>query len=60
MTKFRKVLFVCIGLYIFAALSLAHAQNAPGPDGSSMNEHSGQRIQEIYGQLNLTEDQKKQ
>ena len=30
MTKLKKVLFGCIGLYIFATLSLAHAQDAQG------------------------------
>jgi Spy/CpxP family protein refolding chaperone len=59
MTKFKKVLFGFFGLYILAALSLARAEN-PGVDGPSQKWHSGQRIQEIYGQLNLTDDQKKQ
>jgi len=59
MTKFKKVLFGFFGLYVLAALPLAHAEN-PGPDGSSQKWHSGQRIQQIYSQLNLTDDQKKQ
>jgi len=59
MTKLKKILFGVFGLYVFAALSMAHAEN-PGPDGSSQKWHSGQRIQEIYSQLNLTDDQKKQ
>ena len=41
-------------------MSLAHAENAPGAEGPSQKWHSGQRIQEIYSQLNLTDDQKKQ
>ena len=60
MTKFKKVLFGFFGLYILAALSLAQAQNAPGSEGPSPKWHSGQRIQGIYSQLNLTDDQKKQ
>jgi Spy/CpxP family protein refolding chaperone len=59
MTKLKKVLFSCVGFYIFTALPLAHAQN-PGVDGPSQKWQSGQRIQEIYSQLNLTDDQKKQ
>ncbi len=58
MTKFKKVLFAFFGVYLFAALSLAHAEN-PGVNGSSQKWHSGQRAQEIYSQLNLTDEQKK-
>ena len=57
MIKLKKVLFVFFGLYIFAALSLAHAENT-GPE--PRQQAGGQRIQEIYSQLNLTDDQKKQ
>ena len=60
MTKFKKVLFGFFVAYLFALLSLAQAQNASGADGSSQKWHSGQRIQEIYNQLNLTDVQKKQ
>ena len=59
MTKFGKVLFGFVGLCLIAVLPLAHAE-APGTDGPSLKEHSGQHIQEIYSQLNLTDDQKKQ
>jgi Spy/CpxP family protein refolding chaperone len=59
MTKFKKVLLGVFGLYILAAMSLAHAEN-PGDKGPSQKWHSGQRTQEIYSQLNLTDDQKKQ
>ena len=58
MKKFKKVLFSCIGACLFAALPLAHAENS-GPDGSTSMGHYGQRIQEIYNQLDLTDDQKK-
>jgi len=62
MTKLKKVLFGFFGLYVFAAIfpvsCLANAEIS-GPDGSSPKWHSGQRIQEIYSQLNLTDDQKK-
>lgn len=60
MTKFKKALLGVITLVTFAALPLAYAQDASGPDGSAQIRHSGQRIQEIYNQLNLTDDQKKQ
>ncbi len=59
MKEFRKFLFGFLGLYVLAALSLAHAEN-PGPGDSPQSWHSGQRIQEIYNQLNLTFDQTKQ
>lgn len=60
MTKFKRILLGCIGFCIFTALPLVHAQNAPGPGGSNPTGHYKQRIQEIYNQLNLTDDQKKQ
>jgi Spy/CpxP family protein refolding chaperone len=60
MTKVKRVLFGFLGAYLFAVLSLAQAQNVPAAEGSSQKLHSGQRIQEIYSQLNLTDDQKKQ
>jgi Spy/CpxP family protein refolding chaperone len=59
MTKLRKNLLSCIGLYLILTMSLAHAEIvAPDDPGAKM--HAGQRIQEIYSQLNLTDDQKKQ
>jgi periplasmic protein CpxP/Spy len=58
MTKFKKFLFGFYGVYLFAVLPLAHAEN-PGVDGSSQKWHSRQRMQDIYSQLNLTDDQKK-
>jgi protein CpxP len=60
MTLFKKILLGCVGIYMLVALPLAHAQNAPGLDGSSQRMHSGQRVQEIFKQLNLTDDQKNQ
>ena len=57
MIKFKKVLLGCIGLYMFAALPLAGAQNAPVISGPSPQWHSGQGI---FNQLNLTDAQKKQ
>ncbi len=57
MTKFKKVLIGFWGVYVFAALSLAQAQ---GPDSPPEKAHFERRIQEIYDQLNLTDDQKKQ
>jgi Spy/CpxP family protein refolding chaperone len=60
MTKFKKSLFGFLGIYLFAALALAQAQNAPGAQDGSPKWHPGQHIQEIFSQLNLTDDQKKQ
>ena len=45
---------------MLTAVPLAHAQNASATDGSSSKKHTGQYIQEIYKQLDLTDDQKKQ
>jgi Spy/CpxP family protein refolding chaperone len=60
MTKLKKALLGCVGLYIFAALSLVQAQGVPPEESPSAKMHSGEHIQEIYSQLNLTDDQKKQ
>ncbi len=63
MTKSKKILFGFFGVYLFAVifpvLCSANVENS-GFDGPSQKWHSGQRIQEIYSQLNLTDDQKKQ
>ena len=59
--KVRKVLIGFIGIYVFTALCLARAQEGPGPEGfGSPKGHPGERIQEIFNQLNLTDTQKKQ
>ena len=55
MIKFKKVLLVCIGLCIFAAMPPAGAQNTSAPSGLSSQWHTGQRI---FSQLNLTDEQK--
>ena len=47
------------GSLIFLAMPLALALNANAPEGPSPVGHSGQRIQEIYSQLNLSDSQKK-
>jgi periplasmic protein CpxP/Spy len=60
MTRFKNVLLGVIGAFLFAAVPLTHAQEAPGTDGAQQVRHSGQRFQEIYSQLNLTDAQKKQ
>ncbi len=60
MRKTRKILFGFLGAYLFVAISLAQAQNAPGSEGQSQKWHPEQRAQEMFSQLNLTEDQKKQ
>ena len=59
MTKLKKVLFGFMGAYLLMALLSAHAENG-GPEGSSSKGHFEQHIQEIYSQLNLSDDQKKQ
>lgn len=58
MKKFKNVLFAFLCICLLTGLPLAHAQDTP-PDGPSPKMHPGQRIQEIYSQLNLTDDQKK-
>jgi len=64
MTTFNKALFSCIGACIFVAVPLAHAE-IPGTGSSIQKAHSspsgqaaGQRIREIYAQLDLTDEQK--
>jgi Spy/CpxP family protein refolding chaperone len=59
MTTFKKFLFGFFGIYLFAALSMAQAQEA-GAGASLEKRHPGQRIQEIYNRLDLTGDQKTQ
>src|ERR1700690_3621976 len=59
MTIFKKVLCGVLGICLLASLPLAHADSA-GTDGASLKGHAGQRVQEIYSRLNLTDDQKKQ
>jgi len=60
MRQSKRILVGFWGAYLFAALTLAQAQNAPADAGSSQKWHPGQRAQEIFNQLNLTDDQKKQ
>jgi len=60
MTKFRNFLFSFMGLCFLAALPLAYAQDAQGPDGGALKAHMEKHIQEIFNQLGLTDDQKKQ
>jgi Spy/CpxP family protein refolding chaperone len=61
MTKLRKVLLGCIGLYVFGAVSLVCADTTPTAQAFPQKEkYEGKGIQEIYNQLNLTEIQKKQ
>jgi periplasmic protein CpxP/Spy len=57
MTKFNRVLLGFIGAYVLVALPLANAQDA-GPEGAP-KWHAGERTQEIFSQLNLTDEQKK-
>ena len=57
MTNVKKLFLGTIIVFSFAALPLAQAEN-PGPDGALPKGHFGQRIQEIYNQLHLTDDQK--
>ena len=49
MTKIKSILFGLFGLCLLLTPALAQTQT-----------HPGQRIQEIYKQLDLTDDQKKQ
>ncbi len=57
MIKIKEILLVSISAFLLAAMPvLARAQG----DGSSPAWHSGQRIEQVYKQLNLTDTQKKQ
>ena len=56
MPKFKKVFFVFLGVYLFAALSLVGAQNVQGADEKHMDQH----IREVFSQLNLSDNQKQQ
>jgi len=61
MKNSKNVILICVGLFMFMAFSLAQAQETSEADRIHPRTYSGQqRIQEIYNQLNLTEDQKKQ
>lgn len=60
MSKLGKVLFGSLSAVLLIALPLAQAQNAPGPDSSVQEDHHGERIQGVFSQLNLTDDQKRQ
>jgi Spy/CpxP family protein refolding chaperone len=56
MTKFKKVFFSGLAA-VLLALPLAQAQQGPGPEP---REHDGSHIQEIFKQLDLTDEQKQQ
>jgi len=60
MTKSKKVLCGVFVAYLFMALSFAHAQNDLERDRGPQKGRFEQRVQEIYNQLKLTDDQKKQ
>lgn len=61
MKNFKNVILISVGLFIFMIFSLAQAQKTSETDRIHLRTYSGQqRIQEIYNQLNLTENQKKQ
>jgi len=57
MTKIKIILMGLTGLMMVSVLPLAHAQT-PQEDPNKM--HSKQWVQDIFAELNLTEDQKKQ
>ena len=59
MTGFKKFLVGFFGIYVFIAMPLVYAQDRD-TDGGSPKWRPGQRIQEIYSQLDLTDIQKKQ
>lgn len=58
MTRLKKAFFGILGTYLLLGVSLVQAQNAPQIQGPSTQVHSGQRIQAIYKQLGLTDEQK--
>ena len=59
MIKMKSVLLGVMGVFIFTALSIAQPADL-GADRSSQKAHFEKRIQEIYAQLNLTDEQKQQ
>ena len=59
MTKIKKALLFFMGACLLMALPRAYAQSIVA-DGAPSKGHYGQMIQEIYNQLNLTGDQKRQ
>ena len=59
MKKLKRVGFVFCGIYIYAALSLANAQNVPGMDRAA-SQPPEKHIEKIFSQLNLTDAQKHQ
>ena len=55
----QRILFGLVGACLFLAMPVAKAQNAPAGQADSPKEHAGGgRIQGIFKQLNLTDDQK--
>ena len=59
MKNFKNVILISVGLFIFMIFSLAQEQKTSETDRIHLRTYSGQqRIQEIYNQLNLTENQK--
>jgi len=57
MTKFKIICAGFLGMYLMAACPVvAHAQS----DQGSFQEHVSQKLEDIFSQLNLTDDQKKQ
>jgi len=59
MIKLKKAAFSFLGLLLLTSVPLAYAQNDQGTDEQSQKWHNGQKIQQIYGQLGLTDEQKK-
>jgi len=63
MIKFKKILLgfvgACILAVIFPVFCLANVENLVAVDASSKM-HAGERIQEIYSQLDLTDEQKRE
>jgi len=60
MANYKRFTSGIIGIYAFAVMSLAFAQNMPTSVAAPAPEHSGQHMSAIFSQLNLTDEQKKQ
>jgi Spy/CpxP family protein refolding chaperone len=58
MIKFRNALPGFAGFYVFATLACANVQGVAAPEAVQKG-HQEKRIEEIYNQLQLTDDQKR-
>ncbi|MDE2214612.1 MAG: periplasmic heavy metal sensor [Candidatus Omnitrophica bacterium] len=60
MPSVKKILFCFLSSSLLMAVPLALAQDAPGHEGHFPNARMEKRIHEVFNQLGLTEEQKKE